>query len=117
MGEQVSWLVELAVKPGQLNNFRALTGEMVESTRGEPGVLSYERFVSDDGKVIHVYERYADSAAALAHLRTFSQKFAARFLSMVERTRFTVFGAPSDELRGVLDGFGAIYLKPFGDFK
>src|SRR5216683_2022427 len=117
MGDQVSWLVELAIKPGQLNNFRKLTGEMVESTQVEPGVLSYERFVSEDGKVVHVYERYADSSAALAHLRTFSQKFAARFLRMVERTRFTVFGVPTEELRGVLDGFGAIYLKPFGDFK
>jgi quinol monooxygenase YgiN len=38
MGDQVSWRVELAVKPGQLDNFRALIGEMVESTRGETGV-------------------------------------------------------------------------------
>jgi hypothetical protein len=35
---------------------------------------------------------------------------------MVERTRFTVFGTPSDELRGVLDGLGATYMRPFGDF-
>jgi quinol monooxygenase YgiN len=69
MGDQISWHVELAVKPGQIENFQALTGEMVESTRDEPGVLDYERFVSDDGKFVHVYERYADSAAAVAHLR------------------------------------------------
>ncbi len=41
MGNQVAWLVELAVKPGELDNFRALMLEMVESTRGEPGALSY----------------------------------------------------------------------------
>jgi quinol monooxygenase YgiN len=116
MGDQVSWRVELAVKPGQLDNFRVLTGEMVESTRGEVGVLSYQRFVSEDGKVVHVYERYADSASALAHLRTFANKFSGRFLSMVERTRFTVFGTPSDELRRVLDGLGATYMRSFGDF-
>jgi hypothetical protein len=90
---------------------------MVESTQGESGVLNYERFASEDGKVVHAYERYADSAAALAHLRKFSRTFAARFLRTVERTRFTVFGVPTDELKGVLDGFGAIYLKPFVDFK
>jgi quinol monooxygenase YgiN len=116
MGDQVSWRVELAVKPGELDNFRTLTGEMVESTRSERGVLSYERFVSDDGKAVHVYERYADSAAALAHLRAFERKFGQRFVSMVERKRFTVFGAPSRELRNVLDGFGAVYLRPFGEF-
>jgi quinol monooxygenase YgiN len=38
MGDLISWHVELAVKPGQLVNFRELTGEMVESTRAEPGV-------------------------------------------------------------------------------
>ena len=81
MGEQISWRVELAVKPGELENFQALTGEMVEATREE-----------------------------LEDLRQ-------RFASMVDRIRFTVFGNPSDELKGLLDGFGATYLRPFGNFK
>ena len=68
MRGEVSWQVELTVKPGELDNFRALTREMVESTKGEPGVLIYERFISEDGKVVSAYERYADSAAAVAHL-------------------------------------------------
>jgi hypothetical protein len=34
MGEQVAWHVELTVKPGALEALRALTGEMVEATRG-----------------------------------------------------------------------------------
>jgi quinol monooxygenase YgiN len=116
MNEQVSWQVELAVKPGELDNFRALTAEMVESTRGEPGVLSYERFVSADGRVVHVYERYVNSAAAVEHLCTFGRKFGRRFISMVDRTRFTVYGTPSTELRGMLDEFGTTYLEPFGGF-
>jgi len=114
MCKQVSWQVELAIKPGALDNFRALTAEMMESTRGEPGVLSYERFVSADGQVVHVYERYADSAAAVAHLRTFVRKFGGRFVGMVDRKRFTVYGTPSAELKGMLDEFGATYLEPFG---
>lgn len=116
MGEQVSWHVELAVKPGALEDLRALTGEMVEATRGEPGVLSYERFVSADGMVVHVDERYADSAAAVAHVRTFGRQFGDRFVGLVDRTRFTVYGTPSVELRGMLDGFGATYMAPFGGF-
>ena len=117
MGDQVAWLVELAVKPGQLDDFRALTGEMVESTRSERGVLSYQRFVSEDGRSVHVYERYADSAAAVAHLRVFEQRFAARFAGMVDRRRFTVLGTPADELKRMLDRFGATYLRPLGDFE
>ena len=100
----------LIVKPGQIGNFRALTTEMVESTRHEAGVVNYERFVSADGNLVHVYERYKDSAAAVEHLQRFTKSFSARFMTMVERTRFTVFGNPSDELRGLLDQFGATYI-------
>jgi quinol monooxygenase YgiN len=114
MNEQVSWWVELAVKPGQLDNFRVLTGEMVESTRRESGVLSYERFVTEGGKSVYAYDRYADSAAALAHLKVFVEKFNKRFVGMVDRRQFTVFGTPTHELRRVLDRFGATtYLQPF----
>ncbi len=116
MSDQISWCVELAIKPGRLESFKELTGEMVGSTRSERGVLTYHRFVSDDDKVVHVYEQYADSEAALAHLQKFAAKFGARFSSMVDRMRFTVYGTPSAELKALLDGFGAIYLRRFGDF-
>ena len=116
MGDQISWYVELAIKPGQLDNFRALTGEMVRVTRRESGVLAYQRFVSSDSNVIHVYERYANSDAANAHLQIFIKTFADRFQRMVARTRFLVFGCPTAELKATLERFGATYLAPFGDF-
>jgi quinol monooxygenase YgiN len=116
MSQHVSWQVELAVKPGQLESFRVLTTEMVESTKSERGVLAYERYVSDDAKSIVVYERYSDSAAAIGHLQAFATKYGARFTSMVERKRFTVFGNPSDELRTILDKFRPTYLRPFAGF-
>jgi quinol monooxygenase YgiN len=118
MSDEVSWWVEIAVKAGQHDEFLALTGEMVIVTKAESGVLSYQRFMNEDGTVIHVHERYANSDAALAHLHTFSEKFAARFSSMVSRTRFTVYGNVSEELRSVLNGFGATsYFQRFGDFE
>lgn len=116
MRQEIAWQVELTVKPGQLDNFRALTGEMVEATRHEAGILSYQRFVSEQGDCVHAYERYADSAAALGHLRIFSAKFATRFMAMVERKRFLVFGTPSKELRAHLDKLGAVYFQPLGHF-
>ena len=115
MNGEICWHVELLIKPGQLESFRALTGEMVESARRELGVLSYQRFVSEDGKTVHVYERYANSTAALTHLEIFAKKFAKPFQDMVERKCFVVFGYPTAELKAALDGYGAIYLKPFGD--
>ena len=71
-------MLEVAVQPGQLDAFRALMTEMVDSTRAEPGALSYEWFVSDDGGVVHLCERYADVDATLAHLRAFGEQSPAR---------------------------------------
>jgi quinol monooxygenase YgiN len=116
MDRQVSWHVELAIKPGRLDELRALTDEMVEATRSEPGTLSYQRFVSDDGAFLHIYERYADADAALAHLEGFTARFGERYSALVERRRFTFFGVPSAALRRFLDRFGTVYLKPFVGF-
>jgi len=72
--------------------------------------------VSEDSKVVHVYERYVDSASAVAHLLMFGRKFGGRFGTMVDRKRFTVHGTPSDELRGMLGRFGAEYLRHLDGF-
>jgi quinol monooxygenase YgiN len=114
MNSEISWRVELAVKPAMLTAFQALTNEMVESARSERGVLSFQRFVSEDGKSVEVYERYVDSAAATAHLEKFLVAFSARFSTLVERKRFRVFGRPSAELKALLDTFGADYFQPLG---
>ena len=116
MSDQVSWLLELAVKPGELDNLKTLMAEMVASTQGEPGTLAYEWVIDEGGGGVHVYERYADSAAVMAHLGTFGERFADRFLGSVDPTRFTVFGTPGAEVRAGLAGFGPTYLQPFGGF-
>ena len=95
---------------------RDLMTEMVESTRGEAGTLSYEWFLNQGGTVCHMMDRYADSDAAMIHLGNFGSKFAERFLQCFEVTGFSVYGEPSDEVRAALDGFGAVYLGTLGGF-
>jgi quinol monooxygenase YgiN len=116
MSDEVSWHVELAIKLGKLDDLRVLTDEMVAATRLEPGTLAYQRFVTEDGGFLHIYERYADPQAALAHLVNFTARFGERYSALVERRRFVFFGVPSTELRRFLDRFGAIYAEPFGGF-
>ncbi len=113
MGNEISWQVDLAVKSGELDNYRALTREMVEFTKGEPGTLIYEYFISKDGRFIYVYERYADTAAAVAHLLDAGKRFGSRSVQLVEIRRFLVFGMPSAELRAILDRLDATYLDFF----
>jgi quinol monooxygenase YgiN len=116
MTAAIAWYVELAVKPGQLADFEQLTGEMIAEAHAEAGVLTYQRFSSADNQVIVVYERYTDSESAVAHLRKFAAEFGDRYSRLVERTRFTVLGDPSEELRRLLDAYGARYFGPFGTF-
>ncbi len=116
MDKQVSWLVEVEVKPGQLETFKQLVRDMVESTSPEPGTLSYEWFISDDGTLVHIYERYADSEALLTHFRGFLEKFAERFSASLDLKRFTVYGEPSDEVREALAVLNPIFLGTLGGF-
>ena len=78
MSEEVSWHVELAIKPGRLDELRALTDEMGAAARLEPGTLDYQRFVTEHGEFLHIYERYANSATALTHLKNFTARFGER---------------------------------------
>ena len=116
MNAPITWVLEVAVKPGQLDTLRALMEEMVASTAAEPGALRYQWFIDDDGRVVHLHEQYADSAATLVHLGTFGEWFAGRFLASVDPTRFTVTGNPSDEVKAALSGFGPTFLQPIGGF-
>lgn len=116
MSATISWNLQLAVQDGRLGEARTLMSDMVEATLQEAGTVGYEWFLSDDGSVCHICERYADSNAALEHLGNFGAKFAERFLACFAPTAFYVYGPASREVRAVLDGFGAVYLDTLGGF-
>lgn len=116
MEGQVSWITEATVKEDSLGALEELMEEMVEGTSAEPGALVYEWFVSADRTSFHLVETYASSDAALAHLGSFREKWAVRFVSCIEITRFTVYGDPSSEVRAIFDRSGAMYLGPRGGF-
>jgi quinol monooxygenase YgiN len=116
MEDQVSWVIELAVKPGELEAFKALMEEMVAGTSLEPTSLGYEWFISDDSGTVHIYEKYADSEAMVSHVTGFLANWAKRFMGAVDVKRFTVYGSPNAAAREILDSMGAVYLGPWGGF-
>jgi quinol monooxygenase YgiN len=115
-GHEVAWLLELAVNPGQFDAVWALMEEMVASTRAEPGALGYAWFVGEENRTVALYERYADSAAVLAHMATFRERFAPRFLAAMAPSRLTVLRDPSEEARQALAGLNPTYLGFLGGF-
>ena len=116
MSTAVSWLLRATINNGANDDFRSLMDEMIESARDEPGTTNYEWFIDDSESSFHVYERYADSDAAMTHIGNFDAKFAERFLSLVEVSEMTVYGAPSDEVRQALAGLGSNFYGNLGGF-
>jgi quinol monooxygenase YgiN len=54
MSENVYWLLEVAIKPGEFDNFKALMEEMVEATQAnEPNTLNYEWTISEDSQTMN----------------------------------------------------------------
>lgn len=118
MNENVYWVLELAVQPGRLNEFRTLMLEMVAAAEtNEPGTLNYEWNISEDGAVCHIYVRYENSAAVMLHMAVFGTKFTGRFAALAQITRLVVYGTPSAEVKAALAPYGAVYFTPFGGFK
>ena len=117
MSNNVSWLLELNVKPGKFEDFKTLMNEMVGATKqNEPKILNYEWYISDDNSTCHIYERYEDSAAVLAHLASFGKNFADRFLGCLEPVRFTVYGSPNQEVKDTVEGFAPVYMTQINGF-
>jgi Antibiotic biosynthesis monooxygenase len=113
---EVAWIFELELRPGCRADFATLVPEMVASTRDEAGACAYQLFGNDDGDTVCVYERYADSEAAMNHMVLFGEKFGARFMELVTPVRFTVLGSPSPELVAALAPIGAMVHAPVGGF-
>ena len=116
MKDHVAWVIELALKDGQLDTFRELMNEMVEGTSAEPRTLAYEWYISEDGGTVHIFEKYADSDAMILHVNGFIANWSGRYMECVDITRFVVYGDPSPDARAILDGWGAKYLGTWGGF-
>jgi hypothetical protein len=44
------------------------------------------------------------------HLEAFLANYAGRYMAAVDTSRLSVYGAPSDEVKVILNGFGAVYF-------
>jgi autoinducer 2-degrading protein len=116
MENTISWVLEMTVKPGQLDTLKELMEQMVAATSAEPGATNYEWYLSEDGTTLHIYERYVDSDAAVAHGASFVANWAAQFMSCLDVTRLTVYGNPSESLRKAFESQGPTYLGTLGGF-
>ncbi len=117
MSAHIYWILETNVRDGKLDELKGLMKEMVDATKAnEPGTLNYEWTVSGDSKRCTLFERYADSPAAMTHAASFMKNFAGRFVGCLEVKKMVVHGRPADDLKKALAAQGAVFMEPFGGF-
>jgi quinol monooxygenase YgiN len=115
MSDSFYFVLEVSILPGQIGNFRAVAKDLIAATQQEPGTLNYEWNLSRDETSCHIYERYHDSAAFMAHVQTFG-KFAERFLQACRPVRIDIYGSPGEEARAALADFHPTFYAPLGGF-
>ena len=59
MSTAISWVFEAAIKPDELDEYRALAQEIsADNEAAEPAQVIFEWFIDDHD--VHIYERYTD---------------------------------------------------------
>ena len=120
INDSTYFVVELEVKPGQVDDLKAVARDIVSVARkDEPGTLNYEYFLSQDGTTCHIYERYVNPEAHLRHGLTVSEELNKRGRAF-RPVRLTVYGKVTEEVRERLiepllkavPGFRVVYMDP-----
>ncbi len=97
--------VEISIKEGMLDDFKALINKMIQNTDAkEPNALVYEWYISEDGRECHLLETFQDSDAFIVHLKNVSD-FLGPLWDLSTLTGFKTFGNPSAELQQALASF------------
>ncbi|HVM64637.1 MAG TPA: antibiotic biosynthesis monooxygenase [Acidimicrobiales bacterium] len=124
MGDDMFFIVELEIGEGQVDELRSVMREMSSTVEAdEPGTVGYEWYLTRDGGTCHIYERYDDAAAAVAHGNTLPEALNRR-AQQFRPTRLTAYGALGEEvmrkriepLLAAVPDIIITYLDPLGGF-
>lgn len=106
---ELNYLIEFTVKPGQLSEFKKMADWFIERSReDEPGTKTYQWYLTDDESKGYLLERFDNSAGLVAHAGGPNiQGRIGDLLETADITSFEVYGDPDAAAQAVLDGFGA----------
>lgn len=108
MTENIYWTLQAAIKPGCLEPLKREISNLAKVTSAEPGALSFDFWMNAEETRLFVFERYTDSAAAIAHLSNVKPHLRG-FLKTLELEPIVILGNLSDEGKTAFASFNATY--------
>ena len=116
-GQWVSWIIEASVKPENLVAISSLMHEMSNDfMSNERQTLNFEWSIDSTQTLLHLHERYEDSATALVHFKSVRSKYGEQFVTLISPFRVVVYGHPSESLSNELQPLKPIVLNCLGGF-
>lgn len=103
------FMIETAIKPGRLEDFKSAAAALRELSSTEPGTLRYDWYISPDGTHQITVEEFADSNAFIGHNDHVTPAVPA-LIDTAEITRAVVLGEVSDEARERLIALGSVHF-------
>jgi quinol monooxygenase YgiN len=104
------WVLKATINEGQLEALQVLTKDLVKLTQAESGALAYEWSISEDQKSLHIYERYIDSEAALAHLANVGEHLP-KLMQLIAPTTMECYGPASNQFKQAVAGLPVVYFN------
>jgi len=106
-------IVDLAIKPGRVDDFRAAAEALFERTQAEPDTLRYDYFISDDGTRNVNIEVFKDADAFVFHNRHAADLVPA-LVDAADIVRIDVVGDVNDDLYAELEGNALLHFEQLG---
>jgi quinol monooxygenase YgiN len=115
---QIHFRAEFTIEEGKIEEFKKLVHDMSRVVEAnEPDTINYQFYLNRAETKCIVNETYANSEAVLAHNTSVaSQTILPKIFSVSRRSRFDVYGNPSDELQKVLTSLGPQTYSLFAGF-
>jgi hypothetical protein len=93
-----------SIAPSNLDEFKQVAADLLETARGESGTTQYDWFFNADQTQCVVRESFATSADVLVHMGNAGGRLG-RLVALAGGLRLELYGDPSPELRSALMAF------------
>lgn len=102
MGQPIVFVSHLRIRPGRLEEIRALSARVVEQINADkPRTAAFLAYAADDGSELTVIHVFADAEAMDQHFGGAEERSSAAY-EIAEQTGWEVYGRPSDRALATL---------------